>query len=332
MKSKLILILLLVSMLPMTQTSAEKINVVTSTTILADVAKNVGGDLLEVNSIIGIGVNPHSYQATPSDTVLLSSADVIFFNGGGVEEGMEETLHDLETAGKAFAVNEFIPEEKHLTANSNDDHDHDYDPHYWEDPTLMIFGVEMMRDQLISLDANNALTYTENAANYINQLNDVDSRLQAKIDELPENQKFLVTQHNGFQYLGNRYGLTTQALEGISTNDEAGVSEVDALAKYLKDNQIKVVFIEETVPEDQMQAVIEAAGAIGWTVVIGGSLVTGSLSTGEASTYIGKLETNINLIVSNTLNPPEAEDVPLQPFWIFLSLAVLSSVRRKRNL
>lgn len=148
------------------------------------------------------------------------------------------------------------------------------------------------------------------------------------VNQLDNSSKFLVTQHNAFQYYSRRYGFESNSLQGISTNDEAGIAEIEALAKYLKDNKIEVIFLESAVPDDQAQAVIDAAKAIGWEVSNGGVLFTGSLGEGTANTYLGMIRTNTNIIVGAILNPPTNEDTPLNFYWLFL-LPVFAIIRRK---
>ena len=311
--------------------SADVPHYVATTTVLQDIVKNVVGDKAVVDTLMDIGVDPHDYQPSAEDSSKLQDADFVFFFGGGVEEVLSNTLDTLLADGKAFSVTDALPKDVLLPS---DEQNHAFNPHVWMDPTIMQIAVSNITDVLVERDPANGATYLSNGANYISELSNLHNSTLIETNKIPEGQRFLVTQHNAFSYWTERYNFEYRSLEGISTTDEVSLKEIDNLAKYLKDNEIKVIYLETTVPDTQAQAVIQATEAIGWKVGIGGTLFSGSLGEGNASTYIGMMSTNARTIVEGILNPPANAGSVQAPFQILsgiFAFAIIVLSRRKHR-
>lgn len=315
----------------------EDLKVVTTTTIVEDIVKNIAsGASVDIANLVGIGVDIHDYQATTEVSQALTVADIVFYLGGGVEEGLDDTLSAFADQGMAFSLFDAVPESLLLEGSENQqiqlNEDHLYDPHFWHDPTLIKYSVEMIRDKLIEFDASNEEIYMDNADTYILQIEEVYQQLLLDIAPVAEEKRFLVTQHNAFQYWANAFGFQSNSLEGISTKDETGIGEIEDMAKYLKENEIDVIFLESTVPDENAQAVIEAAAAIGWTVSNGGTLYSGSLGEQDAITYLDLLMFNTNIIVSSILTPPSpTESAEFSITFLLLPMILTPIIRRKRS-
>ncbi len=304
--------------------NADPPTVLTTTTVLQDIVGNIVGDVTTVETLIQKGVDPHDYQPSAEDSNKLGNADVVFYFGGGVEEVLDNTLQSLSDQGRAMAITEVLPEDLLIPS---DEEGKLFNPHVWLDPVLMEVAIYNITNKLVEIDPDNAATYNANRDSYLLELQQLHNATLKEVDKLPEDQKFLVTQHGAFTYWVTRYGFEYRSLEGISTTDEVSLQEIDALAQYLKDNQIKVIYLETTVPDTQAQAVIQAAEGIGWKVAIGGTLYSGSLGDGEASTYTGMMLSNAKIIVNGILNPPAdagAVDTPVFFLPIVFTLPVMA--------
>lgn len=274
----------------------EKLKVVVTTTIIEDVAKNIAGDLVDVEALMGPGVDPHLYKASAGDVGKMSKADMVIYNGLHLEGKMGEVFENIE--GKIiFAANENLPESELLDFQTNPGY---FDPHVWFDVQIWKLATDRIAEGLKELDPDNSKIYDENLANYQLELDKVDKYVRDKIEELDEDKRILVTAHDAFQYFGNQYGFEVRGLQGISTDAEVGTSDVRNLASFIVENQIKAVFLESSVPERNIQALQQAVEAQGFDVEIGGELY--SDSTGDAGTsaesYIGTVTENIDTIVN----------------------------------
>ncbi len=328
------MIILFISQVPMVQSQvpmvqvpmAQSPEIVVTTTVVADLVENVIGGNFNIYTLINKGVDVHDYQASAEDSSALENADIVFFLGGGVEEGLDKTLIAMEDDKKAFSLIKSIPNDKLLKTE-----DGIVDPHFWLDPTIIEYPVVMIRDVMTAIDPDNIDAYTRNSVDFMNRLITLDEWITERVNELDVNSKFLVTQHASFEYFANQYEFQTKSLAGISTNDEAGIAEIDDMASYLRTNRISVIFLESTVPDTQAQAVIDATQAIGWTVKNGGVLFTGSVGDGNSSTYIGMMSANVNLIVDGILNPPVQQEAPVSFLWILLGISMIAVVKRKKE-
>ena len=264
--------------------------------MIADIVSVVAGDSAEVVGIIGTGVDPHLYKPTSTDVKTLQSSDVIFYNGLMLEGKMGDILVRLARAGKpVYAVTEEILNDSDYILTDEEDHQ---DPHVWMDVQGWIKAVNAVAAALSDYDDANASDYRENAATYIAELKTLDAYAKEKIASIPETQRVLVTAHDAFGYMARAYGLEVLGIQGLSTESEAGVKDIEDLVSYLVDNSIPAVFVETSVSDKNIKALIEGASAKGHDVVIGGELFSdamGAVGTYEG-TYFGMIDHNVTTI------------------------------------
>jgi len=264
--------------------------------MIADIVSVVAGDNAEVVGIIGAGVDPHLYKPTSTDVKVLQSSDVIFYNGLMLEGKMGDILVRLARAGKpVYAVTEEILNDSDYILTDEEGHQ---DPHVWMDVQGWIKAVNAVAVALSDYDDANASDYRENASNYIAELEALDGYAKEKIASIPETQRVLVTAHDAFGYMARAYGLEVLGIQGLSTESEAGVKDIEDLVNYLVENSIPAVFVETSVSDKNIKALIEGAGAKGHDVVIGGELFSdamGAAGTYEG-TYLGMIDHNVTTI------------------------------------
>jgi manganese/zinc/iron transport system substrate-binding protein len=275
-----------------------KIKVVTTTGMIADITKNVGGDRVQVTALMGPGVDPHLYKASEGDVLRLQEADVIFYNGLHLEAQMGRVLERLNEFGlKTVAVTDKIDRS---LLESPPQFQGNYDPHVWFDVTLWMKAVEQVRETLVALDLTNRSNYEVNAEAYLAELKELHQYVLDQANTVPAEQRILITAHDAFNYFGRAYGFEVRGLQGISTEAQAGTADVQALARFIAEKQIPAIFVESSVPQRNVEAVQAAVQAQGFEVKIGGSLFSdamGSEGTPEG-TYIGMVKHNIDTIVS----------------------------------
>lgn len=290
--SVLILALLLAACGGSATESNGKLKVVTTTGQLGDAVANIGGDTLELSSLLGPGIDPHLYVPTEGDVGKFSSADVIFYNGINLEAQMKRIMDQMGERGTVVvAVGDSLPESELLEW---DDGSKAFDPHVWNDPMLWSQGVALIRDTLMEADPDNAATYEANAEAYLNEIAETHAYVTELISSIPENQRVMITAHDAFAYFGRTYGLEVAGLQGISTESEAGTADVQNLANFIVERGVPAIFVETSVPPRTIEAVQAAVQAKGATVEIGGSLFSDALGEAgtAAATYNGMLRHN----------------------------------------
>ena len=265
---------------------------------IADAVRHVGGDRVEVQGLMGTGVDPHLYRASESDITRLESADAVFWNGLHLEAGMSGVLERMVDLGvHSIRVTDHIDRNRLLAPP---EFEGAYDPHVWFDLDLWSTAVESIRDVLVAMDPEGAETYRANAAAYIAEIAELDKYVKARAQEIEERVRVLITAHDAFNYFANRYGMQVRGLQGISTESEASTADVQELARFISERGIPAVFIESSVPDQGVQAVIEAAAARGHTVTIGGEIFSDAMGEEgtEEGTYLGMIRHNIDTIVA----------------------------------
>jgi manganese/zinc/iron transport system substrate-binding protein len=274
-----------------------RIRVVATTGMVSDLVRNVGGERVEVITLMGPGVDPHLYKASADDVVQLQRADIIFYNGLHLEAAMSEVFERMQSRRRTVAVTDGIPREALLPS---DEYDNQFDPHVWFDVTLWRQTVDHVRDALIDLDPSHASIYRTNAKSYGRQLDELHAYVQSRAALIPEDQRVLVTAHDAFRYFGRAYGFEVHGLQGISTVVEAGTADVQQLADFIATRRIPAIFVETSVPQRTLAAVQSAVRARGFEVRIGGELFSDAL--GDPGTpegeYIGMVRHNIDTIVT----------------------------------
>ncbi len=275
---------------------AKPLKVVATIGQITDMVQEIGGERVDVQGLMGPGVDPHLYRASESDVFKLTGADIIFYSGLHLESKMGEVFERMNGKKTVVAVTEDIPADQLLgDPNYPDAHD----PHVWFDVTLWMMAADKIRDTLIAQDPAGEELYRSNAQAYNLKLQELHTYVSEKSTELPGEQRVLVTAHDAFRYFGKRYGFEVVGLQGISTETEAGTRDVMKIADFIVERKLKAIFVESSVPERNIKAVQQAVRSRGWEVAIGGELFSdalGSRGTKEG-TYIGMVEHNINTIV-----------------------------------
>lgn len=277
--------------------SNRKIRAVTTIGQITDLVQNIGGDRVEVTALMGPGVDPHLYKASESDVAKLNSADIVFYNGLNLEGKMADLFVKMARTRPTVAVTEDIPKERLREPPEFAGH---FDPHVWFDVTLWKLCADRVERALSEMDPANSATYKENADRYRAQLDELHEWVKAEIATVPEEQRVLVTAHDAFGYFGDQYGMKVVGLQGISTESEAGVGDVQSLADLIASRNVKALFVESSVPHRNIEAVQAAVQAKGKEVAIGGELFSDALGqpgTPEG-TYIGMFRHNVQTIVT----------------------------------
>ncbi len=274
---------------------AYPIQVVCTTGMVADLARNVGGGHVQVVTLMGAGVDPHLYKASPADVTQLNRADIIFYSGLHLEGKLAELLEGMAARKPTAAVAERIDEAKIL-------HDENgaHDPHAWFDVSLWSEAASAVREALADFDPKHADEYRAACDAYQSRLATLHAKAKEDLATVPRDRRVLVTAHDAFQYFGRAYDLDVRGIQGISTDSEAGVKHVNDLVDFLVQRKIKAVFIETSVSNQNIKALIEGCAAQNHTVTIGGELFSdamGDEGTPEG-TYEGMVGHNVKTIVN----------------------------------
>ncbi len=261
--------------------------------MIADVTREIAGDQATVHNLIGEGIDPHSYRPGKSDIDALQTADLILYNGLLLEGKMGEVLGSQKKAGKPIlAVAEGLSDYPIIGGESH------ADPHLWMDVTAWSKVSEKIAHHLQTFDPANKDKYSANLEGYQTQLQQLDAYAKTCIATIPEKQRFLVTAHDAFSYLGRAYQLEVRGIQGISTESEAGLQEMNELVNFLVESKIPAVFVESSVSDKSVRALIEGARAQGHEVKIGGELFSDAMGPAGTyeGTYIGMIDHNITTI------------------------------------
>ena len=282
---------------PYTNHAGSTLNVMCTTSILADAVRNVGGSHITVHSLMGPGVDPHIYRAREHDVHALATANIIFYNGLHLEGKMSQMLHNLHRYTKTVAVADAIP--THLLIQSPE-FEQVYDPHIWFDVQLWIRVVEYICDTLQLKDPGNAAAYQKNATAYIHKLEQLHAYVVHKTNSLPPARRILVTAHDAFGYFGKAYGFNVVGLQGISTESEASMQDIQHLVRYILKHNVPAIFIESSLPRRTIQAVQQAVEIHKCHITIEPELYSDALGTPgtPTDTYIGMVKHNIDAIVA----------------------------------
>jgi manganese/zinc/iron transport system substrate-binding protein len=273
------------------------LSVVATTGMVADAARRVGGDAVEVVALMGAGVDPHSYRQTRTDIAALTRADLVLWHGLYLEAQMEEFLLELGERQPVVAVTDTLPRDSLL---GDEEYEGRYDPHVWMDPVRWSAVVERIRDALSEVRPDSADIFAAAAADYLEEIAALHTYSLDVLDSVPESARVLVTAHDAFGYFGTAYGYEVLGIQGISTESEAGLARIRDLVSILVERGIGAVFVESTVSDRNIRALVEGAAAEGHEVRVGGELFSdamGAPGTYEG-TYLGMIDHNVTLIAS----------------------------------
>jgi manganese/zinc/iron transport system substrate-binding protein len=282
--------------------SNKKFQIVCTTSMIADAFKNIAGDSAEVIALMGAGVDPHLYKATHGDIKRLLSADVVFYNGLHLEGKMGEILKKLARQKPVVAISETLKEERLIIAEAEANI---HDPHIWFDVLLWKEAIRHGAVELERLDkelfgGRRADYYKKNAEEYLLNLDKLDEKIKDELSKVPDNQRVLITSHDAFSYFGRAYRFQVRGLQGISTLSDFGLRDVSDLVGFIVKNKIKAIFVETSMSEQSIKAVIKGCKAQGHEVQLGGKLFSDALGKAGSfeGTYIGMVQTNANTIVN----------------------------------
>lgn len=270
--------------------------VVATTGQIADAVKAIVGDEITVQALMGPGVDPHLYKASQSDVEKFENADMIFYNGLNLEGQLDEIFDQMRKDKTVVAAAEILDESKLLADEENKDL---FDPHVWFDISLWSEVVDGIGDALVEEYPEHKELFEKNEKEYLAQLDELKNYVDDRVNELSSSQRHLVTAHDAFNYFGSSLDFTVSGLQGLSTEAEYGVKDVENMVNYLVENKIKAIFVESSVSDKAMNAVIEGAEEKNHTVKIGGELFSDAMGAEgtEEGTYIGMYKHNVNTIV-----------------------------------
>jgi len=272
-----------------------RLYVVCTTGQVADLAREVGGERVRVEALMGPGIDPHLYKASAGDVERLRRADLILYNGLHLEAKMGEVIEEMGHRRPTLAVAELVPEARLL---SPDDYEGLHDPHVWFDLELWALTPAPVADELAALDPGHADRYRARARDYASRIDSMHVYARETFATVPPGQRVLITAHDAFNYLGRAYGLEVRGLQGISTATEAGTGDVQDLASFIVERRIPALFVETSVSPRAIRALEEAVRSRGFEVRVGGEVYSDALGDEGTpqGTYLGMVRHNIDTI------------------------------------
>jgi manganese/zinc/iron transport system substrate-binding protein len=278
---------------PNAEGSKVRIYVVTTIAQIAEPLSVIGGDRVKVESLMGPGVDPHLYNATQGDIKTLESADLVFYNGLHLEGKMTEIFANISKTKPVLAVGETIPKEKLLQ-----DEEGAIDPHVWFDIDNWKHALEAAVSALKEYSPEDSDYFEENKKKYFAELDLLKKEAIDKMSRIPKEKRVLVTAHDAFGYFGRMFNMKVVGLQGLSTEDEIGISDIESTIELLLEYKIPAIFVESSINPNSIRAVIEGASSRGLDVKQGGELFSDAM--GEAGTvegtYIGMYRHNVETI------------------------------------
>lgn len=277
--------------------SGNKLKVTATTTLVADMVRQIGGDRVEVLSLMGPGIDPHMYKASENDIIRIMESDLVFYSGLHLEGKLEMVFEKMSRSNiRTFAVSEGISRDILLQIDKNTGQ---ADPHFWFSVEAWKQASVYVQQVLSRVDTANAPVYERNLTGYMSQLDSLETWIHHEIAKIYPEQRVLITAHDAFNYFGKYYGFEVMGLQGLNTAAEAGVKDVIDLAGLIATRKIKSVFTETSVPPRNVEALKESVKSRGFNVNSGGSLYSDSLGdeNSEAGTYIEMYKYNVQIIV-----------------------------------
>ena len=273
-----------------------KLNVVTTTSMITDLVKNIGVEHINLQGLMGSGVDPHLYKASEGDVTKLSNADIIFYNGLHLEGKLVEVFEKMRNK-KTIAISDALDKN---TLIGSEYFASNYDPHIWFNIDYWIEAGAFVTNTLQEAIPEYAEVFDKNWKNYHKQLVNLKEEVSETIEILPEEKRILVTAHDAFNYFGKSFNFEVVGLQGLSTATEAGVQDVQKLAAFIIENKVKAIFVESSVPKRTIEALQAAVKSKNHDVAIGGTLYSDALGNAGTieGTYIGMFKYNVNTIVN----------------------------------
>lgn len=267
----------------------EPLKVITTFTIIQDIAQNVGGDAAIVESITKPGAEIHDYQPTPKDIVKAQDAELILWNGLNLERWFERFFQSIKDVPSVVVTEGITP-----LSIYEGEYEGTPNPHAWMSPNNALVYIENIRQAFVAQDPENTDVYNANAARYAEEIKALDAPLRAKLDQIPEEKRWLVTSEGAFGYLAEDYNLKEAYLWPINADEEGSPQQVKRLIDTIRKHNLPVLFSESTISDKPAKQVAKETGA-----KYGGVLYVDSLSEqdGPVPTYIKLLETTVQTIV-----------------------------------
>lgn len=277
------------------QDASRPIRVVATVGMVADIVREVGGARVAVTQLMGPGVDPHLYKGTRDDVRSILASDIVFYSGLMLEGKLIDMLEKVSKKKPVIAVTSLLAEDSLLTEDASGDHP---DPHVWMDVSLWVRCVDTVADALAGYDPANALAYRTAASVYQEKLAELHQYGKRVIESVPPGGRVLITSHDAFSYFGRAYGLEVFGVQGLATDSEAGLRQINALVDTIVNRQVSAVFVESSVPQKSILAVVDGAASRGHRVVVGGELYSDAMGEGGTyeGTYIGMLDHNLTRV------------------------------------
>ncbi len=282
--------------MPDNKAENKSIKVVCTTGMLGDALKNILKDNAEVISLMGPGVDPHLYKATQGDLKALTAADIIVYNGLHLEGKMGEIFEKLKKTKIVIAAGEGIPATDLIQSS---EFQGNYDPHLWFDVSLWSKAISYITKELNKSSLFDSTSLNNNLNHYKIQLDSLNKATYKQIASIDEQQRVLITAHDAFSYFGRAYDIEVKGLQGISTLSEYGLKDISEMVNYINTNKIKAVFVESSVSDRSLNAVLEGCKSSGHLIKIGGTLYSDAMGAegSPEGNYIGMVDYNVKTIV-----------------------------------
>jgi manganese/zinc/iron transport system substrate-binding protein len=284
------------AVLPRAACASTSTRIVATTGMIADAARVLAADV-DVRALMGPGTDPHMYRQTRADIAALARADLVLWHGLYLEAQMEAFFTDLARKTAVVAVAEALPRDQLLSHTAYADR---YDPHVWMDPVLWSGVIDAVAEALSATLPGQATDIVSRSVAYKSDCAALHAYSSAVLGTVPEAARILVTAHDAFGYFGRAYGFSVEGIQGISTESEAGLARVGELVDLLVAKRIPAVFVESSVSDRSVRALVEGAAAKGHTVAIGGQLFSDAMGP-EGSyegTWLGMIDHNVTLIAN----------------------------------
>jgi manganese/zinc/iron transport system substrate-binding protein len=272
-----------------------RIRVVTTTGMIADMVRSIGGDDVEVTNLIGVGIDPHLYKPTRDDVASLLAADMIFYNGLHLEGRMGDVLERAGSDRPTIAVTDGLTPDQLLDGEDETGHE---DPHVWLAPVLWAQCGTRVLDALCEKAPDRADRFNASFNAWTTQAESLEAFGRNAIGSIPVEKRLLITSHDAFNYFGRTFDIEVVGVQGISTESEAGLADLEALVQLVVDRKVPAVFVESSVPRRSIQALIEGAAARGHDVVVGGELFSDSMGPAGTpeGTWHGMVDHDIRVV------------------------------------
>ena len=324
-KSLTLLALNLLTLGFLSTTNAQSINAVATIGMIGDVVSTVGGDCVNVTTIMGPGVDPHLYKASASDVRTFQQADIIFYSGYHLEGQLAEVLENFAKRQPTIAVAEAGIDESLVKTVENSTAT---DPHVWMDVSLWANTIPVIAQELASLTPDCTDAINERANAYQTQLESLHAWIAQSIASIPDEQRILITAHDAFEYYGRAYGIEVDGIQGISTASEASLADIRDVANLVTDRKVPAIFVESSINPSTIEAVRQAVRDRGFEVEIGGQLYSDAMGQDGSvdGTYLGMLYKNTKTITESlggTLAPLPDALIPWADEWNLANEGVL---------